>query len=285
MRIVVLSDIHSNRTALQTVLATVDALTPDAVVVAGDIINRGPQPRICLEAVLDRRDRDGWHVLKGNHEDYVLLVDRAPVTADHYAHELFAHTRWTRDRVSDLLPRVRELPDQLSLTGPDGSEVRFLHASMQGNRSGLYEDMEDEVIAALVAPAPPVTVVGHTHVPFVREVKGALVINAGAAGLPFDGDPRAALAVLDWQAGRWQARIVRIAYDGLAAERDFFDSGFMAEGGPMVPLILDELRQARPRLGLWHRDYESRVARGELTLTESVASLLKAVGARAHGWA
>lgn len=280
MRLVVLSDIHGNRVALQAVLKAVDELAPDAVVVAGDIINRGPHSRPCLETILDRQGRLGWNVLKGNHEDYVLLVDNAPLTADGWEHELYAHTRWTRDQLRDLLPVVRDLPDHYSMTDPDGSELRFLHASMQGNRSGLYEDMEDDMLAALVAPPPRVLVAGHTHVPFIRNVGPTLVVNAGAAGLPFDGDTRASLAVLDWADHAWKARIVRVAYDVAEAEQDFHRTGYLTGAGPMIPLILDELRQAKPRLGLWHRTYEPDVAAGRLSLKDSVHLLLKTHGLR-----
>lgn len=274
MRLVILSDIHGNRRALEAVLAEVDRAAPDQVVVAGDIINRGPHSRPCLELMLERRRDRNWLLLKGNHEDYVLLAAAAPLTADGWEHELFAHTRWTVNQVRDLLPVIRELPDRLSLAGPDGGEIRFLHASMQGNRSGLYEDMQDEQIAALVAPPPRVLVAGHTHVPFIRDLGATLVVNAGAAGLPFDGDPRVAFAILDWVDDGWRARIERVPYDRAEAEQDFYRTGYYPDGGPMIPLILEELRHARPRLGYWHRTYERKVAAGELSLVESVQILI-----------
>lgn len=284
MRIAVLSDIHSNRVALAAVLAAIDEVQPDRVVVAGDTINRGPKPHECLTTILERRDRLGWHVLKGNHEDYVLLVDRQTAEERTYLRELLRHTQWTCNKTRDLIPALAQMPDHLSLSGPDGSEVRFLHASIHGNRSGIYEDMEEDVVASMVYPQSAVTVVGHTHVAFVRRVGSSLVVNAGAAGLPFDGDTRAAFAVLEWSDGKWCARIHRVAYDLAAAEQDFHDSGYLRDGGPMTPLILHELRRARPMLGVWHRHYEPLVARGELSLSDSIADLLKTRGDY-QGWA
>ena len=38
---------------------------------------------------------------------------------------------------------------------------------------------------------------GHIHRPFVRALDGLTVANAGSAGLPWDGDPRAAYLLLD----------------------------------------------------------------------------------------
>src|SRR5262249_10355735 len=50
--------------------------------------------------------------------------------------------------------------------------------------------------------------VGHTHVQFNLEVNGTVVLNPGSVGLPRDGDPRAAFAIID--NGRIEMR--RVAY-------------------------------------------------------------------------
>lgn len=282
MRLVVLSDIHANRPALDRVLAAVDACKPTHVVVAGDMINRGPHPRCCLERILDRRGRMGWHVLRGNHEDFVILEATAPRIPTPWESQLYAHTRWTLDRVRDFVPVLQDLPDRIALRAPDGSELRFLHASMRSNRHGLYAHMNEEDVGELIAPAPPVLIVGHTHIPFVRTFGQTLIVNAGAVGLPFDGDTRPSFALLEWNDGAWSAEIVRIDYDHAQAVEDFSSSGYLAEGGPMVRLILDELHFAQPRLGWWHRHYEDRVARGELTIEDSVELLLREAASTAR---
>lgn len=281
MRIAVLSDIHANRAAMDAVLVAVSSERPDHVVVAGDVINRGPDPRACLDAVLARRKTDGWMLLKGNHEDFILQEAARTTDQQPWEQQLYAHTRWTLHRVHERLAEIAAWPDRLSLEGPDGSEVRFVHASMRGNRQGLYEHMEAPLLAELAAPPPAVLVAGHTHIPFVRAIDGTLIVNAGAVGMPFDGIADASFALLEWRAGRWNARIHRVAYDRERARRAFVDKGYLAEGGPMVRLILDELEHARPRLNLWHRHYEARVAAGELSIEESVESLLRGLMASA----
>lgn len=274
MRLIVLSDLHANRPAMEAVLRAMEAWLPAEVVVAGDLVNRGPSPRPCLERILALRDRYGWQVLKGNHEDFVTWEAHASPARAEWEQKLYAHTRWTLGHVADLVPALQALPDHVVIAGPGGSDVRIVHASMRGNRVGLYEQMEGADLRDLIAPAPHVLVAGHTHVPFVRWVGDTLVVNAGSVGLPFDGDPRASFAVLTWTDGGWQAHIERVAYDRAESEADFVSSGYLAHGGPMVPLILDELRTARPRLGYWHRYYESRVAAGEMRLEESAERLL-----------
>ncbi|MCZ7591254.1 MAG: metallophosphatase family protein [Kiritimatiellae bacterium] len=280
MRIAIISDIHSNRPALDAVLKALDEASPDQVIVAGDVINRGPEPRTCLEMILELQRTRHWLPIKGNHEDFVLKEAAHRTEKPDWERKLFEHTIWTMDRVRDLLPAVMDWPDRLSFSSPDESEVRFVHASMRGNRRGLYEEMHDTQLAELTAPAPAVLIVGHTHIPFIRRVNGTLIVNAGAVGLPFDGITQASFALLDWKDSQWQPQIVRLDYDLNAAEAAFFETGFMEEAGIMAPLILDELRQARPRLGLWHRCYEARVAAGEISIEETVEEFLRQIGAR-----
>ena len=49
MRVLIISDIHANRTALEAVLD--DAGTVDAVWCLGDLVGYGPDPNECIETV------------------------------------------------------------------------------------------------------------------------------------------------------------------------------------------------------------------------------------------
>ncbi|NJN55107.1 MAG: metallophosphoesterase, partial [Anaerolineae bacterium] len=51
MKIAVLSDIHGNLPALRAVAEHVAQWQPDAVVVDGDTVNRGPQSLLCWQTV------------------------------------------------------------------------------------------------------------------------------------------------------------------------------------------------------------------------------------------
>ncbi len=280
MRIAVLADIHANLAAFEAVLADLGAVAPDTVFVAGDCINRGPQPQACLDQVLERRAHAGWKVIKGNHEDYVLTALHGTPHAAPWERQLFAHTRWTAEQIGSYEATLRAMPDQLELPGPDGHMVRMVHASMRGNRVGLYADMDDATLRAHAEPLPAVLAVGHTHVPFVRRIGDTLIVNAGAVGMPFDRDPRASYALLDWSDGTWQATIRRVPYDRAATITAFDTSGYFFGGAPMTRLILDELLSAAPRLGLWHRWFEKEVAEGGRSVDETIDELLRRTGGR-----
>ena len=55
------------------------------------------------------------------------------------------------------------------------------------------------------------------------EAGGAYLINPGSAGQPRDGDPRAAYAIFDSEAGEVELR--RVHYDYLATERKIVAAG------------------------------------------------------------
>ena len=62
--IAILSDIHSNLEALQTVLGEIDRRGIDEIICLGDVIGYGPNPIECLDLVMQR----ATVTLMGNHD-------------------------------------------------------------------------------------------------------------------------------------------------------------------------------------------------------------------------
>jgi len=77
MRILVMSDIHANYTALEAVLK--DAGPVDETWCLGDIVGYGPDPNACVEEI---REQPMLTCLLGNHDVAVRIVQRgcAPFT-------------------------------------------------------------------------------------------------------------------------------------------------------------------------------------------------------------
>lgn len=274
MKLAVLADIHANFVALQTVAAHIEAWQPDQVVVAGDVVNRGPRPLECWRFVQKKQQTDGWLLVRGNHEDYVLSHVEPDAPRHGPAFEVHRHSYWTYCQLNGQVGALAAMPFQQSLSAPDGSEVRITHASMRSNRDGIYPKTTDEELRQKIQPQAPLLCVGHTHLPLIRRIDGGLVVNVGSAGLPFDGDTRPGYARLSWQRGRWQVDLVRLDYDRQKAEQDFFNTGFFEGSGPLARLILNELRTAQSRLFYWTCQYQARVLAGELSMAQSVEQFL-----------
>jgi putative phosphoesterase len=226
VKIALLADIHSNLVALEAVAARVDAWKPDVVLVAGDIINRGPRPRECLEYLLGRMQRDAWRVIRGNHERYVMHVAHDPAPTTGLNEAIRVPIRWTFAQLGSI-DQIEALPTEVDLQGPDGGEIRMVHASMRHDRDNINLDTRDEELRQKIAPPPAVFCCGHTHRPLVRTIDSTLVVNAGSVGLPFDGDSRACWATIERNSSGWEAQILRVVYDRERARQDFLCSGLM----------------------------------------------------------
>jgi len=279
MKIAILSDVHANLRALAAVTAHITAWQPDAVVVAGDTINRGAQPHACLQFVQAQARTAGWQILWGNHEGYVVAHTQPDAPRHGPAFAVSRHSYWTYRQVEQDLSVITALPFATSLTAPDGTEVRVTHASMRNDRDGVSHKTTDDELRRQIgaAPAPPLFCVGHTHIPLIRRVDQTLVFNVGSVGMPFDGDPRASYGQVVWRHGTWHARLVRVAYDREQARRDFFETGFLDGSGPLGYLILDEFDAARPRLGSWSQQYRKAVLAGAVSMEHAVRAFLESL--------
>lgn len=274
MKVAVLADIHGNLPALKTVINHIDTWAPDTIVIAGDIVNRGPRPLECLQLVMAKRRTEGWLFVRGNHEDYVLKQAQPDAERSGPDFEIGQAAYWTLLKLNGNLGELQKMPFQVAFPAPNEREVRIVHASMRGNRDGIYPDTPDEELRQKILPPPAVLCVGHTHRPLVRQIDQTLVVNVGAVGMPFDGDYRPAYAQLTWQDNKWQVKIVRLDYDRAQTERDFFDTGFFDEAGDLVKIMLVEFRQSRAHIHMWSRQYEEAVLSGQMSMAESVRSYM-----------
>ena len=276
IKIAILSDIHGNLPALQTVTADIEAWQPDLVVVNGDVVNRGPCSLACVHFVREKQATKGWQVISGNHESFVLACGEADVPGSGPIYEVAQFAHWTYEQLNGEIEWLAQLSDEFNWQAPDGSELRVKHASMRSNREGLFLRDEDEVLRAKIAPAPAVYVTAHTHQTFIRELAETLVVNIGAVGSPFDEDHRPGYGRFTWDVQQgWQADIVRLPFDRAAIERDYVESGFLAEAGALVQLMLVELRKARGLMFRWGERHYEQVLAGEITIEESVWDILR----------
>ncbi len=180
-----LYDVHGNLPALEAVLADAQAQGARRFLLGGDYALFGAWP---AETVARLRRLDAaW--IRGNGERWTAAPSEAPDT----------------EVVQGAIAACRE-----ALGGPDVAALdrlepmlvhegaRYCHGSPVSDvRSFLPEPApdEDELLAGVPEPR---LVFGHTHLPFRRisARSGIELVNPGSVGMPFDGDPRAAYALV-----------------------------------------------------------------------------------------
>ncbi|MFW6184706.1 MAG: metallophosphoesterase family protein [Chloroflexota bacterium] len=279
MKIAVLSDVHGNLPALEAVAEHVRRWEPDKVIMNGDVVNRGPSSAACWDFVQQCRDRDGWLLTGGNHEEYVASWEREEQQdVVRLRTNIDQSSRWTYEQLDGRIPDLTALPRCLEVSAADGSVLRVTHGSMQGQRDGIYPHTPEWELAEKVAPSPAVFCTAHTHKPLLRRWRQTLIVNSGSAGTSFDGDPRISYAQVTWRGGQWQAEIVRLPYDRRRAARDFEEEGYLWGGGPLVEIFYTEWHQARPLINRWAREYEEAVLAEEVSVAASVRKFLEQHG-------
>ena len=277
MKIVVLSDIHGNLPALQTALEDIDKWQPDQVVVNGDVVNRGPCSSACLDIILEKQATDGWHLLRGNHEDFMTYCANNGEPQSESDAELNQFAYWSCNQMgADKVALFKEWGEVFSWTAPDGSEFRTTHAAMGNNRKGIFQRMSDAELEPLIAPPPAVFVTSHTHEPLVREMNETLIVNVGSIGASFDRDRRSCYGRFTHTKSKgWQCELRRLEYDYAEIERDYVESGFMAEAGAFAQLMLIEHRRAGGLFFRWAKRYQEQVQNGKSDVQTTVRELLK----------
>jgi predicted phosphodiesterase len=232
VRIAILSDVHGNVRALEAVLSDVRARGPfDHVLNGGDLAAGGPRP---AEAVALLR-AEGLPAVVGNTDQWVAGLTSPPETMAEVA-------VWTRGRLTgDGLAYLRTLPVARRIEPTGGPPLVLVHATPSSTTRTVDHDAAADVLEGMLREAGTRTLAyGHIHWPYVREVPSGLVVNVGSVGLPADGVPRPAWAILTLADGRWSAEIVRTAYDTEAVARDL-----LAGDHPAGALFAERIRAGR----------------------------------------
>ncbi|HEX7278151.1 MAG TPA: metallophosphoesterase family protein [Solirubrobacterales bacterium] len=221
MRVAVLSDIHSNRHALEAVFGAVEEAGVDQIWCLGDMVGYGAEPDACTALIRERCTA----CLVGNH-DLALL---GAIDISTFSETAAAAVEWTRANVRD------ETLEFLGSLDPAASQngVGLFHGSP---RDPVWEYVlsADQAEAGLEAQEERIGLIGHSHIAlfFFRAPgsrpgyaqgaqagdgaeadvsEGEWLLNPGSVGQPRDGDPRAAWLELDTE--RWLARYHREPYD------------------------------------------------------------------------
>lgn len=274
MKVAVFSDVQANLPAMRALIDEIDRFAPDLVVMAGDLINRGPSSRDCLLLFDEHRRRDGWLPVLGNHEVWVLKCGESEPGSS-LERDMRRFADWTWEQVADVADLMRDWPDHLTFADQAGEDwVHVTHGTMLSNRRGISPSVKDADLDGALLDDLALFVTAHTHKPLERRVGQVEVLNVGSVGSPFDGDPRGCWAQLTHHGGRWHAEIRRFDYDRERAERDFHDGGFIEQGGPLARILFEEWRQARNLMPSWRREVQPAVEAGELSLRDAVDRFL-----------
>lgn len=233
MRILIISDIHANLTALEAVLA--DAGEVDEVWCLGDLVGYGPDPNECIERV---RALPNLTCLMGNHD--LAAVGNMPLAA--FNTEARRSLAWQQETLTpENLAFLCALPTELQTRG----EISLVHGSP---RDPVWEYVLNTLVARISLQffGTPWCFTGHSHFQVVFQynpekddmtietpksggrypLTGRAMLNPGSIGQPRDRNPLAAYALYYPEEKIWEPR--RVAYDVKSVQKRILDAGLPA---------------------------------------------------------
>lgn len=243
MKVAVISDLHSNREALEAVFQHIQGEGISTVYCLGDVVGYGPEPEFCVDLVRGHTAM----CLMGNHDEALF----------HDASDFNPHARsaieFTRMRMkpkwyssSECKARWKWIKN-LPVTHSEGRFL-FVHASPRDpvREYVLSTDgfLNPTKLRTVMATFEGVCLGGHTHHPGMHDeemrfhgLEGRetltlplpegrkFFINVGSTGQPRDGDNRACYAVLEDDAITWH----RVPYDYRTTMQKILDTGVLSE--------------------------------------------------------
>jgi predicted phosphodiesterase len=225
----VISDIHSNLLALESVLADIEAQGIDGVCCLGDIVGYGARPVECWRAVKERCPV----IIIGNHEQALSAKG-----VSRFHPRARAAIEWTRARIfreedgEGIFNSLVSLP-----IGFTCGERLFVHGSPAGPTMDYLlprDAFDSERMSREFEKVDRVAFNGHSHIPGVVERGGAFVppdglagasyafgprpaiINVGSVGQPRDGNPKSCYVIVEDNRVRYR----RVAYDADKAAKE-----------------------------------------------------------------
>lgn len=184
MTLAILYDVHGNLAALEAVLDDAAAAGAERFLLGGDYALFGPWPAETV-ARLDALRGATW--IRGNGERWTADPALAPSPLVQAAARACAEALR-----GETVARLASLPPEAVVDG-----VRYVHGSPGSDLVGLRPEAAADEEELLASVRERRLVAGHTHLPFERTSAGGIaLLNPGSVGMPFDGDPRAAYALL-----------------------------------------------------------------------------------------
>lgn len=234
MKYGVLSDIHGNWEAFETVLQFLEQAGVDHYLFCGDLVGYGPDPEACVQKYLELAQTEQASGVLGNHD----AIFAHPELQEYFHTDALLALDWSSQQLSKKSIRtISYLPEMLQeksfsiVHGTPRDPIReYFFSSAQFHN--MYHTWKGQVLF-----------VGHTHIPFfmqgdeqqchvhtVTQQQTLLlqqpwryVINPGSVGKPRDNDVRAAFGI--WDSDKQEFHFLRQSYDYQKTQRKMKEAG------------------------------------------------------------
>ncbi len=234
MRIAVISDMHGNDLAFESVEADMQGKKIDQIVCLGDAVQGGPQPK----AIVQRLRRLSCPVVMGN-ADAWLISGKETADEGIPSERLIRMEEirnWSLSQLTaDDIEFIARFEPTVTVHLEDGPDLLCFHGSPTS-----FDDIilpaasEEEFQKFLGSYADHILTGGHTHAQQIRRNGRYFFFNPGSAGFAyshnqpedqFRADPWAEYAILTSERGQVSLEFCRVPFDPDTLIRIYRESG------------------------------------------------------------
>ena len=210
MKIAVLSDIHGNCLALETVLADIKQTGVDKLVCLGDVVQGGPQPAETLAIMRELV----CPIVMGNTDDWMLTGTTAEAVTE-FQREI---REWTVSQLSETdLAFMTKFAPTVEIELNENKKLLCFHGSPKSFDDHILPPMTDPELAELLGGdlTSRVYTGGHVHSQVLRRIGDTFYFRPGSVGRVYDRNRSDEEFQLD---SRAEYALLRVTGDQLSLE-------------------------------------------------------------------
>ena len=185
VKIGVISDIHNNLLALESMLSLFEREKCDQIFCCGDMLGIGPYPEETIQKLMSLKKA---FFAIGNHDWYLITGLTSPYP-DEMKEEEAEHHRWEHSQLSDSSKEFIRVQDFGYAIKREGVKIAFFHyfTDEKNNFITINENLSpedcDKMFKGIEAD---VVFHGHSHIPSVIKSVNRVYINCGSLGCPHE---------------------------------------------------------------------------------------------------
>lgn len=241
MKIAIISDIHGNIDALESVLSDIEKENCSKIFCLGDIAMAGPEPSKTISKIHALVQTKDFHIIQGN-TDSMLSV----FSFDTYNAILNTNTVMGSAYLADsqLLTNeekefLKNLPEKLDIE-LYGIKILLVHGSPRKNNENIYPNLPIEEVEEMIKDTDAnIIFCGHTHMPCGYQTNTEqTIVNVGSVGRPFSDSPDSCYVIMEIseETSNYTVKHKFVKYDVLTASKKIEERGF--EGAEKLAKML-----------------------------------------------
>ncbi len=241
MKIAIISDIHGNIDALESVLSDIKDENCSKIFCLGDIAMAGPAPSVTISRIHALIQSKDFHIIQGNTDKMLSVFSFDTYNAILNANSVMGNAYMADSELLADEEKVflKNLPEQ-EKTELFGIKILLVHGSPRKNNENIYPNLPiQEVEEMIKGTDADIIFCGHTHMPCGYQTNtNQTVVNVGSVGRPFSETPDSCYVIMDIDEKNSTYTIKHkfVKYDVLSASKKIEQRGF--EGADKLAKML-----------------------------------------------